>query len=186
MKRLFIATPTVFNSSYRDLISKLRVKLSYDQIVWTDPSVSHLTLRFLGKTPDPVIPLLKEKLREVLSGTSSFSMEMDKIGVFGSRYAPSVLWAGFTEFESYRQLFEKVEKGIVSLGFEPAYGNFVPHITLGRIKKIDNKKRFWELMENNKPDFSQSIPIENLTLFQSRLTPQGPLYTPLEVFSMKK
>ncbi|MEG1555286.1 MAG: 2'-5' RNA ligase family protein, partial [Bacteroidales bacterium] len=72
------------------------------------------------------------------------------------------------------------------LDFEPNHGNFVPHITLGRIKKVDDKKHFWKLIDTSKPDFTQVISIDEIILFQSKLTPSGPLYKVIETFSLTK
>lgn len=186
MKRLFIATKIELDERYFALMKNLQRQLAGDKIVWVDSKLQHLTLRFLGQTPDEQIPKLKRIMNDVANHNTSFSMEMDKLGVFGSRYAPSVLWLGFNEFELYRQLFEQLEAKILDLGFEPNHGNVVPHITLGRIKETQSKKFFWEIIEKNKPDFRQAISIEEITLYQSRLQPTGPIYTPLHTARLKQ
>jgi RNA 2',3'-cyclic 3'-phosphodiesterase len=186
MKRLFIATQICLNQSYLDLIGGLRKECSYDDIVWVNNDLQHLTLRFLGATSEIRIPLLMEMLDEVASVTEPFKMKMNKLGVFGSRYSPSVIWLGFEEFEGYRKLFEKVEENLEKMDFEPNHGNFVPHITLGRIKKIDNKKRFWEIIEKSQPVNFQIIDINEISLIQSHLTTQGPIYKTLRNFSLKR
>ena len=184
MKRLFIATQITFNHSLNELITRLKSGCRFDQVTWVEQDIPHLTLRFLGKTPDTQIPELKQILEDITADTTSFQMEIDKLGVFGSRYAPSVVWLGFKEFALYKQLFEKLEKRLTTVGFEPAYGNFVPHITLGRIKKIDNKKRFWELIENNPIVTPQVLQMEELNLIQSKLLSHGPEYRVLGSYKL--
>ena len=185
MKRLFIATKIELNEQYMSLMRQLQRQLSGDKIVWVDSQLQHLTLRFLGQTPDSQIPKLKKDLKEVANQTQAFTLNMDKLGIFGSKYAPSVIWLGFSEFEAYKMLFEKMEERILDLGFEPNHGNVVPHITLGRIKETQSKKYFWKVFENNYPTFSQSISINEITLFQSRLQPTGPIYTPLHTANLR-
>lgn len=177
MKRLFIATKIELNEQYISLMRQLQSQLSGDRIVWVDNKLQHLTFRFLGQTPDCQIPKIKKMLNEIANQTPFFSLNMDKLGVFGSKYAPSVLWLGFSAFEPYRQLFEKMEICLLDLGFEPNQGNIVPHITMGRIKEIQSKKYFWKVFEKNQPTFSQVIPINEMTLYQSRLESSGPVYT---------
>ncbi len=186
MKRLFIATKIELDERYFVLMKNLQRQLVGDKIVWVDSKLQHLTLRFLGQTPDAQITQLKRIMNDVANNNFAFSMEMNKLGVFGSRYAPSVLWLGFDEFELYRQLFEQLEAKILDLGFEPNHGNTVPHITLGRIKETQSKKFFWEIIEKNKPTFSQTITIKEITLFQSRLQPTGPIYTTLHTAKLKQ
>lgn len=179
MKRLFIATKIQPDDECRQLIQQLQFLTRHDTITWVNDEVSHLTLRFLGKTPDIQIPLIREAMTKAANSSQPFTLHLDKLGFFGSRYAPTVIWLGFNKFELYLQLFLALEEQLRLLGFEAANGNFVPHITLGRIKMIHNKKKFWDNMQPFKEKFSQTIPIREITLYQSKLTPEGPLYRPL-------
>lgn len=185
MKRLFVATKIELDESFTDLTKRLKEHCRFDKIVWVNQEINHLTLRFLGKTPDNEIPELNNILHTIAENTSAFSLQIDKLGVFGSKYAPSVIWLGFKEFTPYRQLFEKLETELLQHDFEPAYGNFVPHITLGRIKSIDNKKKFWQSIEQNQVDFSQTIKIDHISLYQSKLHNDGPEYRELEKVFLK-
>lgn len=185
MKRLFIATKIELNEQYMSLLRQLQQQLAGDRIVWVDSQLQHLTLRFLGETPDAQIPKLKKALNEVANQTQAFTLSLDKLGIFGSKYAPEFLWFGFSEFEAYKMLFERMEERILDLGFKPNHGNVVPHITLGRIKGTQSNKYFWKVFENNQPDFTQSVPITEITLYQSRLQPTGPIYTPLHTAELR-
>ncbi len=186
MKRLFIAAKICLDQPFLELIGTLRKECSYDDIVWVNNNLQHLTLRFLGATPESKILSLIKMLKEVTSATKSFKMEINKLGVFGSRYAPKVVWLGFEEFEYYQNLFKIVEENLVLMGFEPNQGNFVPHITLGRIKKLDSTKRFWKTIEKSGPHSSQVINIEEISLIQSHLTTQGPIYKTLHSFRLQR
>lgn len=186
MKRLFIAAKVCFDKPFLELIGTLRKECSYDDIVWVNNDLQHLTLRFLGATPESKILSLIEMLYEVTSVTKSFKMEINKLGVFGSRYAPKVVWLGFEEFEYYQNLFKIVEENLVLMGFEPNRGNFVPHITIGRIKKLDSTKRFWKTIEKAGPYSSQIINIDEISLIQSHLTTQGPIYKTLQSFRLQR
>jgi 2'-5' RNA ligase len=84
---------------------------------------------------------------------------------------------GFDYFEPFRKLFEDLEPKLQGLGFEPNYGNFVPHITLGRIKSLHDKRKFWEYIEQaQKESFAQDLTISELHLYQSFLHKDGPEY----------
>lgn len=179
MKRLFIATKVELDASFQRLNERLKYEMRHDEIVWVQDEVRHLTLRFLGATPDNRIPQLKENIRQVCRDSSPFYLELNKLGVFGSHYHPEVLWLGFEEFFFFRQIFEKLEPRLLEQGFEPSYGNFVPHVTLGRVKNVVNKKKFWDAFEQLQPDFSQALSVQELTLYQSFLHNYGPEYKPL-------
>ena len=185
MKRLFIATKIELNKDYQSLLQQFKAHCRHDQIAWISSEQQHLTLRFIGKTPEDRIDQIKEMMHRVGEGSAPFELTMNKLGVFGSRYAPTVLWAGFSHFEPFAQLFQKIEPQLLDAGFEKSYGNFVPHITLGRIKKVDSKKHFWDFFEQHKDLYQQTIPIREIILFQSRLTQEGSVYKVLHKEELK-
>ena len=184
MKRLFIATKVELSPEFTTLNHQLQYALRHDDIVWVQDEVRHLTLRFLGATPDFKIPALKKSIAEVCQDSSPFYLELNKLGAFGSRYKPEVLWLGFDEFFFFKQLFEKLEPKIQELHFDEYYGNFVPHITLGRVKNVLNKQRFWKSVDSLTPTFSQPIFIKELTLYQSFLHNDGPEYKVLGQYEL--
>lgn len=180
MKRLFVAFKIKLASEYNIMLQQLKLSTRYDDIKWVEGNLQHLTLKFLGKTPDDKIEQLCQNLAEITENTKPFSLKINKLGVFGSQYHPTVLWLGFEKQPVLNQLFEKVENRLVTeLGFEANDGNFVPHITLGRIKKMDNKKRFWEAINKNQPTYFQEFTINKMILFRSQLEKDGPIYTEL-------
>jgi len=179
MKRLFIAVDIELSDEFRALSQKLKHDLRNDDILWVNSHLHHLTLRFLGETPETKIEPLVKIISTLTSSTQAFELQLDKIGVFGSKYKPEVLWYGFSEFHLFKALFENLEKELIKLEFQSSYGNFVPHITVGRIKKIDRKKSFWEIIESSQPSFYQAIQVKNLKLIQSKLTNDGPIYKTL-------
>ena len=182
MKRLFIAVDIELSEQFQNLTQQLHLDLRNDEIVWVRSGLQHLTLRFLGETPEAKIEPVSNALSSLAKNTQPFELQLDKMGVFGSKYAPATLWYGFSEFSLFKNLFEKLEKELSQIGFTANYGNFVPHITVGRIKKVDNKKRFWETIAKRQPQFSQTIPVHQLKLIQSKLTNDGPIYKTLVAF----
>lgn len=183
MKRLFIAVNTQLSPEFHTFSQLLKRNMTNDSVVWVKDELQHLTLRFLGKTPDCKISEICEILHEVVNQNEPFELTLNKLGVFGSRYAPTTLWYGFSEFSKFEQLFNQLEGELLKSGFNKNNGNFVPHLTVGRIKKIDSKKKFWGFVETIQPTFSQIIPVNELLLMQSKLTLDGPHYITLKRFN---
>ncbi len=180
MKRLFIATGIItLSPELQKWKSGLRYALRHDDLVWVQESVCHLTLRFLGATPDSRLPAIRQAMAQVAANHSSMTLSLDKAGVFGSRYAPKVLWLGFEDFAELKSLFAELEQKLTAEGFEPAYGNFVPHVTMARIKQVVDKRKFWQTIESNRLLVKQQVQINELTLYQSFLHKEGPEYKPL-------
>lgn len=185
MKRLFIATPVVSLAPETEAtIARLRQNLRHDDIVWVKDDVRHLTLRFLGATPKQKVPEIREAMQRNFQDFDPFTMNITKIGVFGSKYKPEVLWLGFDNFSDFEALFNKIEPELQNIGYESNRGNFVPHITLGRVKKTISKQKFWCAVDEASSSFvGQKIQITALNLYQSFLNKDGPEYKVL--FSSK-
>jgi len=182
MKRLFIAADIELGNDFKTLTQQLQHDLRNDEIVWVKSGLQHLTLRFLGETPDNKIESIKNILSSLANTIQKFELQLDKLSVFGSKYAPTTLWYGFSEFSLFKNLFQKLEKELRLIGFDENYGNFVPHVTVGRIKTIENKKHFWETIKKLHPYFTQTIQVHSLKLIQSKLKNEGPEYRTLFEF----
>lgn len=186
MKRLFIATNVHLNPNFLSLYKQLRLRTPFDNIAWIEETNLHLTLRFLGKTPDNQIEPLIDSLTPIFKKQEKIDIELNRIGIFGSRYKPTVIWLGIGDNLPLSLLFEQIEKQIISLGFDKNHGNFVPHVTLGRIKKIDDKKRFNSVIQELQPHFQQIIHVDEWILYRSQLETKGAIYTPLATWKMKE
>lgn len=182
--RLFIAFRLQLSTEYDLLRSELRQRTHYDTINWVADDLNHLTLRFIGKTPASKVHCITEKLQTIASHTPSLDLEINKLGVFGSHYAPKVLWLGIAKTPQLQQLYTEINEALQQLDFTLPKENFVPHITLGRIKKIDNKNRFWQMFEELQPSFHQKFHFSTLSLIRSQLEKSGPIYTTLYDFPL--
>jgi len=185
MKRLFVAVKVSLDAEVLQTIEALHHAMRHHTITWVKQEVCHLTLRFIGATPGSRIPLIKKALQQVCAQNEAFTLTLNKHGAFGSHYDPRVLWLGFEEFSKYEKIVRELEPLLQEAGVEPYYGNIVPHITLGRVKKVVDKRRFWEQYEQTMGAVCQEIPIREVTLYQSILHEEGPEYIALGSFALK-
>ena len=76
-------------------------------------------------------------------------------------------------------------KGVMEeLGFERDRQNFVPHLTIGRIKFIQDKNHFSRVIGGYKGQEFERMVVNEFELIESRLQPTGPVYTVLESFEL--
>lgn len=185
MKRLFVAIHIKPDPGLLTLQSRLQRELSYERISWAKPENLHLTLKFLGETHSAAIPGLVEELGQALATTAAFSINFDKTGLFGSRYDPRVIWLGSQDrSEDMEKLANRVLDACARVGFERDRQNFVPHLTLGRIKGLSDKVQFQRVMQQLPQQLVQMVPVRNIILFESILRKEGPIYVPLENFRL--
>jgi len=176
MKRLFVAIKVVPDENFLKSYVALRHALQLEKISWVKPENFHLTLKFLGKTPEDKFPAIRTALQQVAEQTGNFSMKMAGTGIFGSSYKPRVLWFGIENDLAIHQLGETVLNNLDKAGFPRDRQNFVPHLTIGRINKIEHKKMFQDAVAAHRHDFLQEFTINKIILYESLLKPMRVVY----------
>ncbi len=184
MKRLFVAVKIEPDKNFIATYQALRKPLVLERIKWVEPQNMHLTLKFLGKTQDEQIPQLHDTLLAVASRHTEFELQLNKTGIFGSSYHPRVIWLGDDDSQEIRQLGEDMLNGLDAAGFPRDRQNFVPHLTLGRIKRINSKKQFQKTIDQFKATFALGVYVKEFLLYQSILKPEGPMYIALKKYKL--
>lgn len=186
MKRLFVAVKVQPDNHFEEIYRELRKKLILDKIKWVESQNLHLTLKFLGKAPAEDLEKIHIVLQEVAARHSVFELALQHSGIFGSHYNPRVIWLGTNGKQELIALGEDVLDSFDTVGFERDRGNFVPHLTLGRIKQLTNKKYFQEVISQYHETLFQKQTIEKFYLFESILNRTGPIYKILKSYDLKR
>lgn len=134
-------------------------------------------MKFLGEVqPDKVEPI-KEDLKKIKF--KEFSVYLDSVGVFPSESYIRVIWIGLEPEEPVLELQKCVDEDLKKIFKKEK--NFKPHLTLARVKYIDDKKSFIEKLKKIKIE-NKKFDVKNFKLIKSTLTPEGPAYEDLEIF----
>ena len=139
----------------------------------------HITLRFLGEIPSSLVEDIHVNVLSRLR-FKRFKIRLVGVGAFPSVTRPRVIWVGVTEgSDVLQELCRSIEGGLRRLGFRPEREEFVPHVTLARIKGSRNIDKVVKLL-NEYADYEVGeITVESVRLKQSILTPRGPIYRTL-------
>jgi len=137
----------------------------------------HLTLKFLGEVSEDKVEKIKEKLSEVKF--EPFKVKLGKTGVFPSESYIRVVWIGIEPKEKVIGIQKQVNEAMQGFGFKK--DKFKSHLTLARVKFIDDKKAFVEKLKQLeiKP---LEFEVSSFSLMKSTLTPEGPIYEELKKF----
>ncbi len=170
---------------------KRRLERTVDRqvkISWVRPASMHLTLKFLGDTPDESIERLRVAIEQVASAHRAIPIPLERLGVFPRPQQPRVLWAGPSEsweqgHEAQRlaALHRAVEDCCQTAGFVPENRPLSPHLTLARIKEGERQVG-QALTRSGVMDHPMTIgmlPVEAIILMKSDLRPTGSVYTKL-------
>lgn len=185
MKRLFAAIKIHPSGKFLAVYHQMQSLLEHEKINWVAPHNLHLTLKFFGETPVDLIDRICVAIDEAVIDIPPFTLSMKRSGIFGSQYNPRVIWFGFDRSETLQFLFKSMKKNLEDIGIEYDRQNFVPHLTLGRIKFIQDKGLFQKTMYQFRDVDLQKELIEQVYLYESILKPSGPQYEVVEEFILQ-
>jgi len=103
------------------------------------------------------------------------------VEVFKNKNQPRVLFLSVENDLMLRQLANEIFEKLKPLGFKNDENAFNPHLTLGRIKFIQNKDGFYSLVNKFGDTKIQQITVSEVIFYQSILGSEGPTYKPIKI-----
>jgi len=170
--RTFVAVPVP--EDIRSRVAELGKEIAGEGIIPVKPQNMHLTLRFIGETPDEGLESIKKSLGSVRF--KPFSCNIRGVGVFPSESFVRVVWAGCGSGGALEQLADGV------IGSLRGYGGdekFSAHLTIARVKRKMDVRPF--LQRHADEEFG-TFEVKEFHLVRSGLGPGGPEYTTLAEF----
>jgi 2'-5' RNA ligase len=180
MLRLFFAVeiPAASRSALGALVDSLAPRLR--GVKWVDPANLHVTLKFLGNTPDAQVPLVIRAAQRIASSVEPFELDLAGFGAFPSAGRPRILWAALQgPVERLAAMAAQLEADLAPLGFARETRPFSGHVTLGRARQGQRIPPVEEQVRKLAAAAFGRLPVRRLVLFQSTLTPSGPIYETL-------
>jgi len=177
--RLFIAVE--LPEAARELLAAVQRELRQAdaRVKWSKPENIHLTLKFLGDTPQGSVDDLSAALDEAAARHAAHAARVAKVGAFPNARRPRVIWVGLDEPTGQLAALQKDVDEATSYLAEPDRRGFAAHLTLGRIKGGRNLTQLSRLMDGYRLASSVEIPVNEIVLIRSQLSRSGPTYTPL-------
>ncbi len=150
---------------------------------WVPVANLHLTLRFVGETPRERADFLRANLRAPIRRETEFELALSGLGCFPRLEKPRVLFIGVAPVGDTLLLVQRrVESVIQSGGLEADARRFHPHLTIARFKQCE------PALEKALSDYSEhvcgSMSVNEVVLFESRLSASGARYHVLERFGL--
>jgi RNA 2',3'-cyclic 3'-phosphodiesterase len=184
MKRIFIAVKINPEEALLQIYSSLQISLADETIKWVKPDNIHLTLAFPGDTDEKKIELISKMLREKCAGFGMFELIIRGAGVFKSMNSPRVIWTDIEPSIKLNQLYNLIIDGLHEIDVVIEDRPFKPHLTLGRIKSVKDKTLLKMAVERYQHTEIQRVRVTEIILYESILLQSGPLYKPLNKFSL--
>ena len=169
-------------------MSRLQEKLKREisgRISWTKPQGQHLTLKFFGDISPEDVKIICSAVQNRVASGQSLNLKIEKMGVFPDARRPRVIWCGVTgDVEKLSGLQKQLDSDFAGIGFPAEDRPFRAHLTLGRIKDSRGLTGINEALVKYSAFAAGEFNCKELILFQSKLSPQGTIYTKLAEFAL--
>ncbi len=186
--RCFIAID--INEKIRAAIADLqkqldaKVDIKKGDVKWVEPANIHLTLKFLGEIKDEQADEVCEISKKVAEAHNKFDIDIESVGAFGGRSA-KIIWVGVSKgADELIALQKDLEDHLAQAGYPPEEREFSAHLTLCRVRNPKSGVKLAEAVKQFEHLKLGSVAADALCVYQSQLTPQGPIYTLLGSFKM--
>ncbi len=181
--RVFIAIDIDENNraALGDLQQQLQSKVDIKKgdAKWVNPENIHLTLKFLGEIRDEQVVDVCNVVKDVAGRHGRFELDIESVGHFGGRSA-RVLWVDTGKGrEDLLQLQKDLEQQLASAGWPPEKRAYSGHLTLCRVRNPKAGFKLVQIVEQYKDFKIGTMPADSVSVYQSELTPAGPIYTVL-------
>jgi len=175
--RAFIALE--LSPQFRKELKKIQKNLKHlsGEISWTIPENLHLRVYFLENISQEQLSSVEKIKTNIAKKIKSFPIALGVLGLFQFKYDNQILWAGISSgYSQVTQINTLFSKELSALNIKAGDKHFHPHITLARIKSLENKTELTKLIDNIKPNIANEE-ITKLVLYKSELNSTGAIYS---------
>jgi 2'-5' RNA ligase len=124
-------------------------------------------------------------LAEKCGSYGKFSLTLKGCGLFRNFSDPRIIWTGIDLSDKLIQVNASIMNGLKALNIKMEDRPYNPHLTLGRIKHINDKDLLKSLIDRFQNTELQTVLISEVILYESILLQSGPIYQPLAKFTLE-
>ncbi len=182
--RTFLCIPVPVKTNSIKTMLYSTIDHSKFKINWVKNSNLHLTLKFIGQTPESALKEIIYNISNITSDIKPFKLKVSKTGCFPIENKPKTLWLGIIDnLENLNKLFSKIEDSLFKIGFEKDKKVFIPHITIARINYPQKLKPDIQMFLNSSYDVID-LDVNRVQFFSSELLSNGAIYSLLKTFPL--
>lgn len=163
--------------------AKFKRQITPGAVKWVAPEGIHLTLKFLGDTPQSQIPNIEKALRRACQEFSQFEFSVEGRGCFPNFRRPRVIWVAVRDHgQVLTRLQAAIEQYVAPLGWPTEERGFSPHLTLGRVARNASNAEaaaIGQIVEKSVVEQIGTQRVTAVSLIRSDLRPTGAVYTTL-------
>lgn len=155
-------------------------------IVWEKPKQLHLTLVFMGRLPDEDAARVRGMLVNTARAFRSHTLRIGDLDTLYNRHELSILFLQIIDLEGELVSLQKeLARRVDEVTPQPRQ-KFMPHITIGRIRKSDptQVKHQLDKLADVEIDSLGEFTVDKVHLYESFLSKSGASYIKLASFNL--
>ena len=150
----------------------------------SSPGQAHYTLRFLGEQPTARKEAASRAAALVAVQGKPFDLAPETLGVFDDERRAHTFWISAGQGKAaLAAIAALLEGALVAEGFSPEKRAFSAHMTLARTRRRLSPAIVRRILALRFESLG-SMRVDEFSLFESRPSPDGAIYVPLEVFRL--
>ncbi|RAP45964.1 MAG: 2'-5' RNA ligase [Methanosphaera sp. rholeuAM6] len=154
------------------------------KIKYVESENMHLTLKFFGEIDDATLEKIAYIVANSLENYDKYSLKVVNVGAFPNIYRPRVIWTGIKDKNNVTvKLIKELDNKFNKIGFKKEK-DYVPHITIGRVKNIDDKEKLSQTLKKLSRQYHGKMEVKKICIKSSTLTPDGPIYENIREFDL--
>lgn len=184
-KRLFISIslPPAWLDQFESYAKQYRDK----SVRWIEKVNIHVTVHFMGSTPEQEIVPIQKKMEAISIATPPFALEFSKIDFAPPGKTKRMIWAYFLPSKNFDDLVQKIQDTIGDGGARRTEGEPLPHATLARFKdyRVLKGLSLKEPSLSRHSERAERLIVNSFELQESELLLSGARYKALHSFPLK-
>ncbi len=155
------------------------------EIRWIPSGNLHLTLKFIGDTPEDDVKIINSLLADKVKKVTAMNLFIAGTGCFPKPERPRILWLGCAgAVEELQRFAHRINKAMEPLGYPIQEQEHIPHLTLARIKYPQKKTPRIKDFLNYKYE-PIKLNVNKIHFMSSQLFLKGSVYTILGTHFLK-
>jgi len=153
---------------------------------WAKPEDLHVTVNFVGEILDREVPEFCKTVKDYVQAFEPFEMSLCGVKAFPNNDQPRTIYLAVDEGrDELVHMNRELTKMIQDWGFNKEKNEFVPHVTLGRLRRGQRPdEAIQESLHRLRNHDSGFCHVGEIKVNSSYMDTSGPSYTPMATFKL--
>ena len=181
--RLFISIDIPEEIKNKIIQIQKKISASSPSIKPTSRDNLHITLKFLGEVHEDYVNKLVNIISETLKNTKPFTLSLKGIKYFGNPRFIKIIYIGLSRgLHETKDLMNSLNSSLKHIRKEEKEP--IPHVTIFRVPfNASSESLLHTLSSLSDTEFGE-FNVKEIKLKKSVLTPEGPVYSDIETFTV--